>query len=518
MNPDERKEGAQPSLKGADLPAFSSSPRGVYMADVSGLLKERIPGRRPLAYVKTFGCQQNVADGERIKGMLAEMGFGFTADQEEADFILFHTCAVRAHAQDRVFGNIGALKRLKEKNPKLLIAVCGCMTEQEEVSEKLKKSYPFISIVFGTHMLHRFPEILYRAMGEEKRIFLRGGETSEIYEGLPVRREGRARAYVTIMYGCNNFCSFCIVPYVRGREKSRAPERIYREVQELVAEGYKEIMLLGQNVNSYGAPFPKARAAEVSGETEGGTGKSPGKESMDFAGLLRLLDGIEGDFRIRFMSAHPKDATPAVFDAMAESRHIPHYFHLPLQSGNDRILGEMNRKYDRAHYLSLVAYARERMPDLCLTTDLIVGFPGERYEEFQDTLAMMETVGYTSIFSFIYSPRPGTKAAALPDPVSHQEKTRWYAQLLALQARLADRFTQTLVGSTQRVLVEGRNEKTGLLSGRTPGFMVAEFAGPDALIDTFTEIRITRAHQSTLWGERMEAAQEVLQNAGDGNF
>lgn len=435
---------------------------------------------KPLARVKTYGCQQNAADGEKIKGMLSEMGYEFTDENENADLIIFNTCAVREHAQDRIFSNIGELKRLKAKKPGLIIAVCGCMTEQEEVSEKIRRSYPFVNIVFGTHMLHRFPEILYTALTEDKRVFLNGGETKEIYEGIPVRREGSTRAFVTVMYGCNNFCSFCIVPHVRGREKSRKSEDVYNEVKELVDAGYKEITLLGQNVNSYGKNL---------------------EEQINFSGLLRRLDSIDGDFRIRFMTSHPKDASKELFDTMAGSRHIPHHIHLPLQSGNSQILKEMNRKYDREQYLSLIKYARQVMPDICFTSDIIVGFPGETYEQFKDTISAVAEVSYASIFTFIYSKRPGTKAAGLEDNIAHTEKTRWFAELLQVQEKTVSEYTKKQIGKKVRVLVEGRNEKTKLLSGRTPGFMVVEFSGGDELIDQFVEVEITKAYKSTLWGE-----------------
>lgn len=454
----------------------------LFSMDIAEIMRARVTGRQPLARVQTYGCQQNVADGEKIKGMLYEMGFDFTEEDAMADVIIFNTCAVREHAQERVFGMIGKLKHLKAKNPELLIAVCGCMTEQQEVSDKIKNSYPFVNIVFGTHMLHRLPEILFTALTEDRRVFLRGGESNEIYEGIPTKRDGNSRAWVTVMYGCNNYCSFCIVPHVRGREKSRQPDDIYDEVKSLVEAGYKEITLLGQNVNSYGKTL---------------------REDINFAGLLRLLDTIDGDFRIRFMSSHPKDASIELFDTMAQSRHIPHYFHLPLQSGNDQILKTMNRQYDREKYLSLVRNARQVMPDISFTSDIIVGFPGETYEQFQDTLSVVAQVGYISLFTFIYSSRPGTRAAEMEDLVTHKEKTTWYAELLRVQEQTVSEYTRQLIGKTARVLVEGRNAKTGLLSGRTESFMVVEFPGGDHLIDEFTTVKITKAYKSTLWGEQI---------------
>lgn len=450
-----------------------------FSEDVAEIIKARARGAVPMAYIRTYGCQQNVADGEKIKGILAEMGFSFTEAPEDADFILFNTCAVREHAEDRVFGNIGALKNVKRRRPSVLIAVCGCMTEQEHVAERLKKSFPFVDIVFGTNAVHRLPEMMYTALTDSKRVFLRGEQESGVVEGLPVRRDKTSHAWVTVMTGCDNFCSYCIVPYVRGREKSRKPENIIEEFRGLVEAGYKEITLLGQNVNSYGKGLD---------------------EPVNFAQLLKRLDSIEGDYRIRFMTSHPKDASPELFDVMAESRHIPHFIHLPFQSGNDRVLREMNRRYDREKYLSLIRYARKVMPDVSFTSDVIVGFPGETYEEFQDTLSLIEEVEFTNLFTFIYSPRVGTKAASMPDPVSHEEKTKWFAELLRVQEQIAARRGQSMIGTAERVLVEGREEKSGLLSGRTAGSLVVLFPGEDSRIGTFETVKITEARGLQLKG------------------
>lgn len=453
--------------------------QSAFSADVAEIMSVRKRGIVPLAFVRTYGCQQNVADGEKIKGMLAEMGFSFTDNQENADFILFNTCAIREHAEDRIFGNVGALKNIRRRHPSTLIAVCGCMMEQEKVAEKMKKSFPFVNIVFGTHVLHELPEMLYTAVTESKRVFVRGHEQKEIYEGLPVRRDGGIKAWVTIMYGCDNFCTYCIVPHVRGREKSRKSEDIYRECKELIEAGYKEITLLGQNVNSYGKGL---------------------EEDINFAGLLRRLDSIEGDYRIRFMTSHPKDATPELYDVMAQSRHIPHFIHLPFQSGCDRVLKAMNRHYDRAKYLSLVRYARRVMPDISFTSDVIVGFPGETYKEFRDTLSLIEEVGYTSLFTFIFSSRDGTPAARMPDPVPYQEKTAWFQELLALQEKISAERCRQMLGRTERVLVECRGEKSGLLAGRTAGNMMVDFAGDDSLIGEFADVTITEAKHYVLKG------------------
>ena len=450
-----------------------------YLQEAAALMRERVGGRTPKAFVRTYGCQQNVADGERIKGILAEMGFDLTDGPEDADFVLLNTCAVREHAEDRVFGNVGALKNQKRRHPEMLIAVCGCMTQQEKSARRLKESFPFVDIVFGTDAIHRLPEMMASAMGEGKRVFLRQEALSQMMEGLPVRRDDSARGWVTIMSGCDNFCSYCIVPYVRGREKSREPEAILREFRELVEAGYKEITLLGQNVNSYGKGL---------------------EHPISFAELLRRLDAIDGDYRIRFMTSHPKDASKELFDVMAASRHIPHMIHLPFQSGNDRVLKEMNRRYDRERYLSLIRYGRQVMPDLSITSDVIVGFPGETYEEFQDTLSLVREVHFTNLFTFIYSPRTGTRAASLPDPVSHKEKTEWFAQLLRVQEEVAKPLGQAFVGRTLRVLVEGRDPKSGLLSGRTEGGLIVLFPGGEEQVGRFAETTVEDARGLQLWG------------------
>lgn len=455
----------------------------LFINDVAEMMKVRARGPVPVAYVRTYGCQQNVADGEKIKGLLSEMGFSFADSPEDADFILFNTCAVREHAEDRVFGNVGALKNIKRRHPSTIIAVCGCMTEQERVVERFKKSYPFVNLVFGTHVIHRLPEMLYTAITDSKRVFLRGHEGEEVLEGIPTRRDGTSRAWVTVMLGCDNFCSYCIVPYVRGREKSRRPEEVVKECRQLIEAGYKEITLLGQNVNSYGKGL---------------------EEKVNFAELLRRIDAIPGDYRIRFMTSHPKDASRELFDVMAQSQHIPHYIHLPFQSGNDRVLKEMNRRYTREQYLELIRYARSVMPDVSFTSDVIVGFPGETYEEFQDTLSLIREVEFTSLFTFIYSPREGTRAATMPDPVSHQEKTKWFGELLKVQEEIAARRSAAMVGQTYRVLVEERNEKSGLLSGRTASSVVIDFPGGEELVGQYTDVKVTAARSWMLSGELAE--------------
>lgn len=449
--------------------------------EVAQIMSIRARGAVPMACVRTYGCQQNVADGEKIKGQLEQMGFSFTEDEDEADFILFNTCAIREHAEDRVFGNVGALKNIKRRHPSLLIAVCGCMTEQEHVAEKIKKSYPFVNLVFGTHVIHKLPQLMFRTLTDGHRVFERGDDSEDktIVEGLPIRRDGSFKAWVTVMYGCNNFCSYCIVPYVRGRERSRSPQAVIDEVRSLVKNGYRDITLLGQNVNSYGKDLTPA---------------------VSFSQLLRQLDEIDGDYQLRFMTSHPKDATRELIDTIAESRHICHHLHLPFQSGSSRVLKEMNRGYTREKYLELVHYAQQRIPDLSLTSDIIVGFPGETYEDFEQTVSVIKEVGFTSLFTFLYSPRVGTRAAKLPDPVPAQEKSRWFQELLAAQEEIAAQRCAETVGTVQRVLAEERNPKTGRLAGRTGGNIIVEFEGGDELIGSFCPVRVTSARNWILNG------------------
>lgn len=424
------------------------------------------------AFVHVYGCQQNVSDGERMKGLLELMGFGFTDELEEADLVLFHTCAIREHAEDRVFGNVGALKHYKATHPNGMIVLSGCMTQQQRVAERIKHSYPYVDILFGTHAAHRLPEFVFRRLTAKKRVFDIVEDDRDISEGLPVHRDSRIRGWLPVMYGCNNFCTYCIVPYVRGRERSRRPEMIVSEAKELVSMGCRDITLLGQNVNSYGI----------------GCGYG-----YDFADLIRAVNEIEGDFLIRFMTSHPKDCSIRLLDAMADCKKAAKHLHLPFQSGSDRILKAMNRRYDREKYLSLIRAARERMPDLSITSDVIVGFPGETYENFKETLSLVREVGFTSLFTFIYSPREGTPAAKLPDPVPHSEKVKWLQELTALQESIAAERNSALLNKTVRVLAESRDESTGLIEGRTEGNVTVEFDADDSVIGSFTDVRITEA-------------------------
>ncbi len=435
------------------------------------------PESPPLACIRTFGCQQNVADSERIKGMLAEMGFGFTDETEEADFILFNTCAVREHACDRVFGNVGALKHIKRRRPEVLIAVCGCMVQQPHVADKLKESYPFVGLVFGTHVIHRFPELLWQALGQRKQLSVTPQEDGVIAEGLPVQRDGDFKAWLPIMYGCNNFCTYCIVPYVRGRERSRDPEIILQEARKLVADGYKEITLLGQNVNSYGK-----------GEDHG----------VNFAELLRRINAIPGDFTIRFMTSHPKDASHELFDTIARCEKVSRHFHLPFQSGNNRVLKAMNRRYTREQYLELVNYARSVVPDISFTSDVIVGFPGETRDEFEDTLSLVKEVGFTSLFTFIFSPRKGTPAAEMEDPIPMQTKTAWFQELSALQEEVSAERLAKLVGTEQRALLETAED--GYIEARLASNSVVRVQADPKDVGRYATIRIDDARSWIMHG------------------
>ncbi len=445
---------------------------------VKPMLTERF-GHTPLAFVHSYGCQQNVSDGERIKGMLAEMGFGFTDSPENADLTLFNTCAVRGHAEDRVLGNVGALKALKQQRPERIIGLCGCMTQQEHIAQRVRKSYPYVNLLFGTHVIHKLPELIYKLVTENKRVFERIDCDGVIAEGLPVRRDSAFKGWLSVMNGCNNFCTYCIVPYVRGRERSRTPESIINEARQMIESGFKDITLLGQNVNSYGK-----------NESYG----------VDFARLIRMINEIDGDFRIRFMTSHPRDCTLALLDAMRDCDKVCKHLHLPFQSGNDRVLAAMNRHYDREHYLSLIKAARERMPDLSITSDVIVGFPGETYEEFCDTLSLVKEVEFTSLFTFIYSAREGTPAAKMPDPVTHSEKAKWMSELLSLQEGIAAKRNLASLGKTYRVLCE-EHHSDGKLFGRTDGNIGITFDGAESAVGSFADVKVTRALNWVLEGE-----------------
>lgn len=437
---------------------------------------------KPLACVVTYGCQQNVADSEHIKGMLETMGYGFTEERTQAKLIIFNTCAVREHAEDRVFGNVGALKKYKLANPDVVIALCGCMMQQQHIADKIKKSFPFVDLVFGTHVVYKVPELIYTALTRKKRVFELPDVDGVIAEGIPVKRDNDKKAWIPIMYGCNNFCSYCIVPYVRGRERSREVEDVVKEFKALVNDGYKEITLLGQNVNSYGKDL---------------------EPRVTFSQLLRTLNELDGDFRIRFMTSHPKDCTKELIETMAECDKVATHLHLPFQSGNDRVLKAMNRSYTREKYLSLINYAKELMGDeLSITSDIIVGFPGETYEEFCDTKSLVEEIKATSLFTFIYSPRKGTPAAEMDDPVPYEEKSKWMRELLALQERISGEQMALHKGKVFKCFVYGKGKQgDNYLAARTDGNLIIEFVGDEGLIGTFQKIKVTEPLTYVMLGE-----------------
>ena len=438
-------------------------------------------GKRPLAMVDTYGCQQNEADSEKLRGYLAEMGYGFTQDEFQADVIVVNTCAVREHAEMRVLGNVGALNHTKKNNPNQIIAVCGCMVQQEHMAEKIKKSYPVVDLVFGPHELWRFPELMQQVMTKHKRVFATAKSDGAVAEGIPLRRDGSVKAWLSIMYGCNNFCTYCVVPYVRGRERSRLPEDVVAEARQLVAEGYKDITLLGQNVNSYGRDL---------------------ESDTDFSDLLRMINDIPGDFILRFMTSHPKDATEKLFRTMAECEKCAHHIHLPVQSGNDHILKLMNRNYTREKYLSQVALARSYMPDLVITTDIIVGFPNETEEEFEDTISLCEEVRFDAMFTFIYSKRVGTPAASMPDPYTRADKQKHFDRLMDVSNRISGEKHKEYEGKTVRVLVDGETGREEYnLSSRTNGGRLVHLRGDKSLIGQFVNVKIVSSNTWALYGE-----------------
>ncbi len=434
--------------------------------------------RVPAAYVETYGCQQNEADSEKLRGYLVQCGYTIQASAEGADVVVMNTCAIREHAEHRVFGNLGALVHTKRRHPGQKIFLCGCMAGESVVWERIRKSYPFVDGVFSTHHLWQFPEILWKVLSLGKRQFFVEDEPGAIAEGIPQVRDDRLKAWVSVMYGCNNFCTYCIVPYVRGRERSRQVEDILAECTSLIQGGCKEITLLGQNVNSYGKDL---------------------EEQVDFADLLEKICQIQGDFLIRFMTSHPRDAGKKLFDTMARNPKIAKQLHLPFQSGSSRVLKSMNRHYDREKYLAAVAYAKSVMPDLVLTSDVIVGFPGETEEDFLQTLSLIEQVRYDALFTFIFSPRHGTPAAAMEDPTPKEEKNRRFDRLCALQNQISEQIHRGYVGKTLRCLVDGQED--GGLTARTEGGRLVRFPGDPSLIGGYHMITITGSTTWSLTGQ-----------------
>ena len=434
--------------------------------------------RTPKAYVETYGCQQNEADSERIRGMLVESGYQICDEAEGADVVVMNTCAIREHANQRVFGNLGALTHTKRRHPAQKIFLCGCMAGQEVVSTRVKNSYHHVDGVFSTHHLWQFPEILYKVLSTGKRQFYIADEAGSIAEGLPVVRSNPLKAWVSIMYGCNNFCTYCIVPYVRGRERSRKPEDILAECRQLAEAGIKEITLLGQNVNSYGKDLDC---------------------NVDFADLLAMIAQLDGDFLIRFMTSHPRDASTKLFDTMAKYDKIAKQLHLPFQSGSSRVLKAMKRHYDRETYLEKVRYAKAVMPELVLTSDVIVGFPGETAEEFEETITLIQQVRYDALFTFIFSPRPGTPAAKMEDPTPKEEKNRRFDRLCNVQNNISEEIHAGYTGRTFRCLVDGVDKD--MLTARTEGGRLVRFPGAEDLIGTYQDLTITGSNTWSLTGE-----------------
>ncbi len=439
-------------------------------------------GFRRRAFVLTFGCQQNEADSEKLSGLSLAMGYELTDAPEDADLIVVNTCAIREHAEQKALSIIGQYKHLKAKKPSLVICVAGCMVAQEHRRNDIKFRYPYVDFIFGTASLFRFPQLLVEKLESGKRIYCPEEEEFLVAEEQPIHRESSYRAWVSVMYGCTNFCSYCIVPYVRGRERSRDKACIVEEVQALVKDGYRDITLLGQNVNSYGKDL--------------GYG-------YDFADLLSELDAIEGDFLLRFMTSHPKDASRKLIDVMAASRHIAHQFHLPMQSGSDRILSLMNRHYDTARYLDTVDYMREKMPDVTLTSDIIVGFPGESEEDFEDTLSILSRVRFDMLYSFIYSPRKGTPAAEMEQLPAGVKSAR-FDRLLALQNTIGLEKNEALLHRPLRVLCDGESKKNAsLFSGRTEGNKIVFFEGSGEDTGHFVTVIADRADPYALYGKKI---------------
>ena len=445
-------------------------------------------GEQKYAYIQTFGCQQNVADSEKIAGMCMSMGYKLCNEPADADLIVVNTCAIREHAEKRALSIIGQYKHLKAKKPSLMIAVCGCMVAQEHRRNDIKFRYPYVDFIFGASSLFRLPQLIVERIEKKKRLYCPEENEYLVAEGIPAERESTFKAWVSVMYGCNNFCTYCIVPYVRGRERSRRPEDIISEVRELVKAGYKDITLLGQNVNSYGKDA-----------------KGDGGEVYDFADLLADIDKIEGDYYIRFMTSHPKDASKKLIDVMASSRHIAHQFHLPMQSGSDGILKRMNRRYDTKKYMETVEYMREKIPDITISSDIIVGFPGETEEDFQGTLDMLSRVKFDMVYSFIYSPRKGTPAAEMEEQIDDKIKSERFDRLLALQNEISYEKNQPLKDKVIKVLCDGRSKNNdGVFSGRSEGNKIVLFEGDDHDTGKFLNLKITRADTFALYGEKLK--------------
>ena len=460
--------------RGAEKPGEAERQEG-FMQKCAALLdrREAETGHRMTFRVTTFGCQMNAKDSEKLEGILEQCGFVREDDERKADFNLYNTCTVRENASERLYGHLGLMKSLKEKDPRRLVGVCGCMMQEKDEAEKMRSRYPYVDLVFGTHNIYRLAELLYRTLTTGKQVQEIWDGTDSIVEDLPQDRKYSFKAGVNITYGCNNFCSYCIVPYVRGRERSRSPKDIVRECEKLAADGVKEVMLLGQNVNSYGQGL---------------------EENITFAQLLREVEQVDGIRRIRFMTPHPKDLSDELIEVMAQSEKICRHLHLPLQSGSTRILQRMNRRYTKESYLALVGRLRAAMPDLALTTDIIVGFPGETEEDFEDTLDVMRTVRYSSAFMFIYSPRTGTPAASYPDQVPENTVHERFDRLLTLEQKIAAEECGKDAGKVMDALVEDMSPKDpGMVTGRLSSNLMVHFPGDAALIGQIVPVRLLRS-------------------------
>lgn len=432
-------------------------------------------------FIMTYGCQMNEEDSEKISGMLKSQGYEKTENKDEANIIIFNTCCVRENAENKVFGNLGALKKHKKQNPDLIIAICGCMMQQKGMADRVLSKYPFVDIIFGTHNAYKFPEYLQRVKTEGVQVKEIFDKETEIVEGIPIDRESSVKGFVTIMYGCNNFCSYCIVPYVRGRERSRKPEEIENEIKQLVQKGYKEVTLLGQNVNSYGKGL---------------------EEEINFAQLLRRIDKIEGLERIRFMSNHPKDLTEEVIEAVKECPKVCEQIHLPIQSGSDRLLKVMNRQYTLERYMELAEKIRKEIPDCSISTDIIVGFPGETEEDLQATIDAVKKVKYDTAFTFIYSRRNNTPADKMENQVPDEVKHERFNRLIDAVNEIVITSNKKYEGKTVEVLVEGysKNDSTKL-TGRTRNGRLVNFEGDESLIGTLVDVDIVRAQPFSLIGK-----------------
>ena len=436
--------------------------------------------RQKRVFIFTFGCQQNEADSEKILGMANAMGYTKTESADDADLIILNTCAIRQHAEEKALSMLGRFKALKRKNPELVIGVCGCMAAEEHIKEMLKCDFHYVTFTLEPNMLHKIPSLVYKALSDGKRSFIFGEDKGDVVEGMPLTRRCDHKAWVSIMYGCNNFCSYCIVPYVRGRERSRSAEDILRECRALVNDGVKELTLLGQNVNSY-------------------------KGECDFATLLERIAEIDGEFIIRFMTSHPKDVSDALIDVMKRySPKIAPYFHLPLQSGSDKILKSMNRTYNRERFLSIVDKLRHSIPHICLSTDIIVGFPGETEEDFLDTLDVMQKAAFDMVYAFKYSPREGTPASRMKDQVDHAVKEERIARLLKMQDEISLANNEKHVGSVVTVLVDSLSKRKNMntVNARTYGNKLVHFEGDESMIGKYMSVRIERAGVYELYADK----------------